>query len=145
MNDKGISTVLATLMMIIVAVAGSLVTYAWVMGYLNFTTNKAGNAIQIQSISNEGAASSLTVYVQNVGQTTVTLATSPVAYLNGLAQPVSPGTVTVTVNGATTNVVPVGSTATIVISNGGVAAGSGALVVKVQANDGSFTQNTFYP
>jgi archaeal type IV pilus assembly protein PilA len=61
-ETRAISPVIATLLMIAIAVVASLVTYAWVMGYMNFQTNKTGNAIQIQSVSLDG-----TVYVQNVG------------------------------------------------------------------------------
>ena len=50
-NTKAISPVIATLLMIAIAVVASLVTYAWVMGYMNFTTEKTGKAIQIQSVS----------------------------------------------------------------------------------------------
>jgi len=74
-NIRAISPVLSVLMMIAVAVAASLVTYAWVMGYLGFTTNKVGKAIQIQSIAADG-----TVYVQNVGDSQVVLSD---AYRNG--------------------------------------------------------------
>ena len=147
-SKRGISTVLATLMMIVIAVAGSLVTYAWVMGYLNFTTAKAGNALQIQSISNGGSPGNLIVYVQNVGQTTVTFASGTgavVVYVKG-AVPAGAvavtGAVTVTAQGITLGP---GSTAIITITNGGVAAGSGALPIKVQAIDGTFAENTFYP
>ena len=49
-NVKAVSTVLATLLMIAVAVAASLVAYAWVMGYIGGTTGKVGKAIQIQSV-----------------------------------------------------------------------------------------------
>ena len=59
-NVKAISPVLSVLMMIAVAVAASLVTYAWVMGYLSFTTDKVGKAIQIQSIGGDGGL--ITVY-----------------------------------------------------------------------------------
>ncbi len=48
---RAISPVIATLLMIAIAVVASLVTYAWVMGYMNFTTEKTGKAIQIQSIA----------------------------------------------------------------------------------------------
>ena len=75
-NAKAISPVLSVLMMIAVAVAASLVTYAWVMGYLSFTTNKVGKAIQIQSVDPANGD----VYVQNVGDTQVTLSN---AYMNG--------------------------------------------------------------
>jgi len=65
--------------MIVITVAASLVTYAWVMGYLEFTTNKAGESIQIQSIANSG--SDLLVYLQNVGSGTVELDPTGVAVI----------------------------------------------------------------
>lgn len=74
-NVKAISPVISVLLMIAVAVAASLVTYAWVMGYLSFTTTKVGKAIQIQSVAKTGE-----VYVQNVGDSVVTLAN---VYFNG--------------------------------------------------------------
>jgi flagellin-like protein len=74
-NAKAISPVISVLLMIAVAVAASLVTYAWVMGYLSFTTAKVGKAIQIQSIAKTGE-----VYVQNVGDSQVTIAD---IYVNG--------------------------------------------------------------
>ena len=67
-NTRAISPVIATLLMIAIAVVASLVTYAWVMGYMSFQTNKTGLAIQIQSVSQTG-----TVYVQNVGDGVVKL------------------------------------------------------------------------
>jgi flagellin-like protein len=70
---KGISPVIATLLMIVIAVAASLVAYAWVMGYLGFTTAKTGKAIQIQSIARDPTTHMVKVYVQNVGDSDVTL------------------------------------------------------------------------
>jgi len=72
--------------MIVITVAASLVTYAWVMGYLEFTTNKAGESIQIQSIANSG--SDLLVYLQNVGSGTVELdpTGAAVIYINGVSK-----------------------------------------------------------
>jgi flagellin-like protein len=64
---KGISPVISVLLMIAIAVAASLVAYAWVMGYMDFTTTKVGKAIQIQSVSTNA------VYVQNIGDSDVTL------------------------------------------------------------------------
>ena len=69
-NIKAISPVLSTLLMIAVAVAASLVTYAWVMGYLNFTTSKVGKSILIQSIASVNVTNTpgqidLVVYVQD--------------------------------------------------------------------------------
>jgi archaeal type IV pilus assembly protein PilA len=73
---RAISPVIATLLMIAIAVVASLVVYAWVSGYMGFQTNKAGKAIAIPSftgVANVGTPNvgDLVVYVQNVGQGTV--------------------------------------------------------------------------
>jgi len=90
-NMKGVSTVLATLLMIAVAVAAALVTYAWVMGYLGGTTGKVGRAIQIQSVAYNGTGGTrnLLIYVQNVGQGAVTVTD---IYVEGLKEPSQAGT-----------------------------------------------------
>ena len=64
---KGISPVISVLLMIAIAVAASLVAYAWVMGYMDFTTTKVGKTIQIQSVAPNA------VYVQNIGDADVTI------------------------------------------------------------------------
>ena len=74
---KAISPVISVLLMIAIAVAASLVAYAWVMGYMDFTTTKVGKAIQIQSVS----GTTNTVYVQNVGDSDVVLTD---LYVNGV-------------------------------------------------------------
>ena len=82
-NKKGVSDVIAVLLMIAIAVAAALIAYAWVMGYLGGTTAKVGKAIQIQSMySPDGAPDGdLYVYVQNVGTAPVTLSS---VYRNGV-------------------------------------------------------------
>jgi flagellin-like protein len=64
---RAISPVIATLLMIAIAVVASLVVYAWVNGYMSFQTSKAGKAIAIPSfaLADNG---NMIVYVQNVGQ-----------------------------------------------------------------------------
>jgi flagellin-like protein len=83
---KAISPVIATLLMIAIAVVASLVVYAWVNGYMGFTTSKAGKAIQIQSYATTGtnplAPTDLLVYVQNVGQSDVQLSQDQSVYLD---------------------------------------------------------------
>ena len=69
-------------MMIAVAIAGSLVVYAWVMGYISLSTEKSGQAILIQGIFNDGG--DLLVYVQNVGEGTVQLDENECLYIDGL-------------------------------------------------------------
>jgi archaeal type IV pilus assembly protein PilA len=81
-NARAISPVIATLLMIAIAVVASLVTYAWVMGYMNFQTEKTGQAIQIQSMTNSTTTGKLVVYVQNVGDGSVQINGQSV-YVNG--------------------------------------------------------------
>jgi flagellin-like protein len=120
-NVKAVSPVISVLLMIAVAVAASLVTYAWVMGYMGFTTNKVGKAIQIQSVGSDGK-----VYVQNVGDSAVTLAD---VYFNGTD-----------IGNGSGNILQVGSTETI---NTAHPFASGDIVtVKVTATDGTFSEIT---
>jgi flagellin-like protein len=126
-NVKAISPIISVLLMIAIAVVAALVTYAWVMGYMGFTTTKVGKAIQIQSMSANSTA--LTVYVQNVGQSPVSFS-SPCIYVNGTSidtglsiTNIGPGT-TVALSGL--KVIPSGETDT----------------VKVASTDGTFSQVT---
>ena len=64
---NAISPVIATLLMIAIAVVASLVVYAWVSGYMGFQTEKTGNAIALPSFTVNDDAD-MVVYVQNVGQ-----------------------------------------------------------------------------
>jgi flagellin-like protein len=89
-HRRAVSPVLSVLLMIAVAVAASLVTYAWVMGYLGNTTGKVGRAIQVQSMAKVGT--DLNVYVQNVGEGPVTLDS---LYVNGIKMSPVSGTGTI--------------------------------------------------
>lgn len=131
-NKRGISTVLATLMMIVIAVAGSLVTYAWTMGYLSFTTNKAGSAILIQSVSYSGTT--LTAYVQNVGQAPITIDTAGGLYVNGVLQTYTGG-----------QLLNQGQTATLLDSAAPSGLAGTKVIVKVVAHDGTFSEMSVYP
>jgi hypothetical protein len=125
-------------MMIVIAVAGSLVTYAWVMGYLSFTTAKAGRAIQIQSIANDETDTDLLVYVQNVGEGVVTLDPTGAAlvYVNG-------GLLPCTIAPAD-GLLGEGATAVILVPG---AAGAPGEQVRVKVVDlgGTFTEAAAYP
>ena len=128
-NNKGISTVIATLLMIAIAVVASLVAYAWVMGYMNFTTTKTGNSIQIQSVDQAGG----NIYVQNVGtgsEKFTNLAT--VVYVDGVSY-------TATVSAGAS---PLTAGSTIGFKISAAALATGTHTIKVVADDGSFTQIT---
>ena len=79
---KAISPIISVLLMIAIAVVASLVVYAWVMGYIGGTTNKAGLAINIPSFATDSTSGNLTVYVQNVGQGAVQLDPKGAVYVN---------------------------------------------------------------
>lgn len=125
---KAISPVLSVLMMIAVAVAASLVTYAWVMGYLNFTTAKVGKAIQIQSIGMDGT--DLRVYVQNVGDSAVSILKDQCLYIDGVQQ----------LAGSDVSLQK-GDTATITVLSFSVTPAH-SYVVRVVSSDGTFTEAT---
>jgi len=131
-NTRAISPVIATLLMIAIAVVASLVTYAWVMGYMNFTTEKTGKAIQIQSVSYDSTNNKFTVYVQNVGNSPVEFGTSNSIFINGA---MASGTFT-------PNPLPNGDTATSGKIDAGLSTGVHSVTIKVTTTDGTFAQIT---
>ena len=132
-NIRAISPVIATLLMIAIAVVASLVTYAWVMGYMNFTTEKTGKAIQIQSVSYAGGANDVfTIYVQNVGDSDVLLSNSNSVFVNGAA---ALGT------WSSTTLVK-GNTVSIDATASGLTNGVQSITFKVTTTDGTFSQIT---
>jgi FlaG/FlaF family flagellin (archaellin) len=132
---KAVSPVISVLLMIVVAVAASLIAYAWIMGYMGGTTSKVGKAIQIQSYYTNPAGTELYVYVQNVGQGTVEFDPTACVYVNddGMSADVSPAV----------SLEP-GSTATFTIT--GLSLDVTNLVkIKVVTTDGTFTEVKGYP
>jgi flagellin-like protein len=49
-SKKGISPILATLLLIVIAVAAVIVTYAWVMTFTSSTTGHAGAVLTVENI-----------------------------------------------------------------------------------------------
>lgn len=136
-NKIGVSPVLAVLLMIIVAVAASLVTYAWVMGYIGFTTSKAGKSLQIQSIAYNKTSSTLHVYVQNVGDGLISLNRTNCLYVDGMLKVVKEGDLD-----PPDGQLDKGKTAGIKVYITGLSAGS-QHKVKVVSLDGTFNEVTF--
>ena len=137
-STKAISPVIATLLMIVIAVAASLVAYAWVMGYLGFTTAKTGKAIQIQSIAMDDTGV-VTVYVQNVGDSDVVLST---VYVDGVLNTPTSIEVPAGTPVASLDEAPLVQANTATIEVSGNYTSYGQLTVKVVAEDGSFIELT---
>jgi flagellin-like protein len=49
-SRKGISPILATLLLIVIAVAAVIVTYAWVMTFTSSTTSQAGAVLTVENV-----------------------------------------------------------------------------------------------
>ncbi len=49
-SKKGISPILATLLLIVIAVAAVIVTYAWVMTFTSSTTTQAGALLTVENV-----------------------------------------------------------------------------------------------
>jgi FlaG/FlaF family flagellin (archaellin) len=137
---RAISPVLAILLMIVITVAASLVTYAWVMGYLSFTTAKAGRAMQVQSVAYNSSTQELWVYVQNVGEEFVTLQPNSSVYVYGILQTDADVGIFGTDNGA----LQVGDTASIAVQGVSIPPGD-RVRVRVVDESGTFTETHTYP
>lgn len=140
-NVRAISPVLAVLMMIAVAIAGSLVVYAWIMGYIDLSTVRSGQAIQIQSVANDNTDTDLLVFVQNVGEGVAQLDEDDCLYVNGQLVPCVITGVTVSDKMATLNQ---GETATLRYAEGAAIPGT-KMRVKVVTLLGATAEKSSYP
>jgi len=72
-SKKGISPILATLLLIVIAVAAVIVTYAWVMTFTTTQTATAGKMIKFDSAAINATSDTVTVYVRNTGTEVVSI------------------------------------------------------------------------
>jgi hypothetical protein len=116
---KGISTFIATLLLMVLAVSAGVVIYAYTMGYLGgFGGPQTMGAISLDTY-NFGSATSIQVYVRNIGKTTFQLQS---VYIDGSSTGVSFTALSLNENGvgSTTITVPDVGTTTHVIKIIGV-------------------------
>lgn len=71
-SKRGISPILATLLLVVIAVAAIVVTYAWVMMYMGAQTQQAGVFIREDAVS-WPANTTITIYVRNSGTSDATI------------------------------------------------------------------------
>jgi flagellin-like protein len=141
-NVKAISPIIATLLLIAIAVVAALVTYAWVMGYIGFQTGNVGKSIQITSVSDStpgGTSTYIIVYVQNIGSpgSSVTFNANS-GYVNGTLW-------TTSETSPSTTFAPLssGNTATLTLTplTGTVSSGE-QVTVKITTTSGTYSQMT---
>jgi flagellin-like protein len=68
-SRKAISPILATLLLIVIAVAAIVVTYAWIMTYMGSTTQQAGVILYKENARFETGKTVITVGNQGTGDT----------------------------------------------------------------------------
>jgi hypothetical protein len=82
-NRKGISTFIATLLLMVLAVSAGVVIYAYTMGYLgSFGGPQTMGAISLDTYNFNAVGDQLQVFVRNIGKTTFQLQS---VYIDGVS------------------------------------------------------------
>ncbi|MCS7096422.1 MAG: hypothetical protein N3F10_02125 [Candidatus Bathyarchaeota archaeon] len=84
-SEKAISPILATLLLVVIAVAAIVVTYAWIMTYMSSAGEQAGIMLTKDAVY-WADQSSITIYVRNTGTSD--------AYINAVYIGTSPSNLT---------------------------------------------------
>jgi FlaG/FlaF family flagellin (archaellin) len=73
-NRKGISTFIATLLLMVLAVAAGVIIYAYTMGYLGgFGNPNTMGAMSIDSSGVDATTGDATIFIRNIGKTSLTI------------------------------------------------------------------------
>ena len=72
-SRKGISPILATLLLVVIAVAAIVVTYAWVMAFVGHTTGQAGVVLNPANVNFYGNGTKIDIDIQNTGTSDTTI------------------------------------------------------------------------
>ena len=109
-SKKGISPILATLLLIVIAVAAVIVTYAWVMTFTTSTTNQAGAILSVENVRyyNVSTTNYIDITLRNSGTADATVDT---VYIGESTSSLELKT------GVTTGTVDAGSTLTLTITH----------------------------
>jgi len=75
-SKRGISPVIAVLLLIVIAVAASVITYSWITWFLTVQQQQAASMIRIEEVDLSGLNSDpsiIKIYVRNIGTVKVTV------------------------------------------------------------------------
>jgi len=72
-SKRGISPILATLLLVVIAVAAIVVTYAWVMTYTGHLTGQAGVVLYEANVNFYGSGSKIDIDIGNSGTSDTTI------------------------------------------------------------------------
>jgi flagellin-like protein len=109
-SRKGISPILATLLLVVIAVGAVVITYAWVITFTGTQTTTAGKMIKFDSASIDAASDNVIIYVRNWGTEHVTIDT---VYINGVNR-------TQSVDQAWPMSIPIDGVVEVTLSGGGL-------------------------
>jgi len=81
-SKKGVSPIIATLLLIVIAVAAGVVTYTFVTGFIGSSTSQTGptGTLSVDAYSFDSSTGNLTAYIRNSGSKAVTISN---IYFNG--------------------------------------------------------------
>jgi hypothetical protein len=85
-NQKGLDTILATLLLVVIVVVMTVIVYSWSLGVFGNIFPAPPSGREILTIENQGFDTSnmkLTLYLRNTGSTTTTLASYYIQDQNG--------------------------------------------------------------
>lgn len=112
-SKKGISPILATLLLIVIAVAAVIVTYAWVMTFTASTTSQGSVMLKVDNIRFFGSSDDrIEIVIRNTGTADATV---DAVYIGETASNLQVHTDVQ--YGGSTHVVTAGSTLTITVRN----------------------------
>jgi len=136
MRRKAVSPVIATLLLIVIAVAAAVLTYIWVTGYMGTiapreTPTQLKERIKIDAVS--VTTGSVSIYVSNIGDTATQIVGGYVLTESYTAV-CGDGTTSITISPSST--INPGETATVSISGCSLTSGK-TYIAKVSAKGGA--------
>ena len=109
-EKKGISPIIATLLLILIAIAAGVIVYAYVVGFLGSSSPSApqvgSDQLDVNAVQYSSTSGNMTVYVQNVGQSSFNVSSIYLYYVNNtLYKEVSPSSGNPVKAGTTSSIV----------------------------------------
>jgi flagellin-like protein len=120
-SKKGISPILATLLLIVIAVAAVIVTYAWVMTFTGSTTSQAGAMLNVENVRFYGSGDNVEIVIRNSGTADAEVAEVYLGTASSDLQKVSSGDIDYD---PSSQIISAGSSLEIDIDNAGWASGT---------------------
>ena len=120
MERKGVSTYISVLLLIVVVIAGGILIYGYTMGWFGRLGSEGEmGTLSVDEVSASGTTDLITVYVRNVGSTSVTL---DAVYVDGAV--VADADVDVDGGTMAANPIAEGAVATVIIDAGTLTTGT---------------------